>query len=221
MKVFNIAANIFLAVIIFGAIAFLLAPRFGLLGPLEVKIVRSGSMEPTIKTGSIVLIAPQAAGSYQVGDVITFGADTKTAVPTSHRVVSIREEEGMAYYTTKGEANNAADQNETPANKVIGKIIFSLPYVGYIFAFSKTTLGFALIVEIPAALIILYELLGIFDEVKKLRARKKAKRDLDAIVNREVSDIPDAPLERRVTPVRLGLVHFDVEMPALTQKKLP
>lgn len=169
MKVINFVLNILLALIIFGAAAFLLAPRLGLANPYEIKIVRSGSMAPAIPTGSLVLIQP--ASSYAVGDVITFGPDTPTSVPTSHRIVSIRNENGTTYYTTKGDVNNAADQSETPTNKVIGRVIFSLPSAGYILAFSKTRLGFASMILIPSLLVICYELIGIVREVQSMRRR--------------------------------------------------
>lgn len=215
MKIINVALNTLLILVIFGAVAFFLAPRFGLLNPFELKIVRSGSMEPAIPTGSVVLIQPSA--SYKVGDVITFGKDTATSIPTSHRIVSTRSEGGTTYYTTKGDANNAADPGETPANKVIGRIIFSLPYVGYIFAFAKTRLGFALLVAIPAALIILYEAIGIYKEVAMRKRRKKAEGALARIAERTVDDLNDPRTKREAPPTpprtRISLLHFDIEAP--------
>ncbi len=38
--------------------------------PFQAYIVSSGSMEPAIKTGSVVVVSPKS--SYQVGDVVTF-----------------------------------------------------------------------------------------------------------------------------------------------------
>lgn len=172
MKVVNIILNTLLALIIFGAVAFLVAPHLGLLNPYELKIVRSGSMEPAILTGSLILIHP--ATDYKAGDVITFGDDTRTSIPTTHRIVSVRTEGTMSYFETKGDANEEVDPGETPVSKVIGRVIFSLPYAGYILAFSKTQLGFALLIAIPAALIICYEAIGIVREIKiTLRNRRK------------------------------------------------
>ena len=65
---------------------FLIVAILPIPGNVELKIVQSGSMEPAILTGSIVVIKPSSA--YEVGEVITFGSDTKTQVPTTHRDVS-------------------------------------------------------------------------------------------------------------------------------------
>ena len=173
MKAINFILNILLSVVILGVVAFLLAPRFGVLRPYELKIVRSGSMEPAILTGSVVLIRPTT--EYKVGDVITFGEDTRTSIPTTHRIVSMRTDGAMTYFGTKGDANEDPDSGETPLNKVIGRVIFSLPYAGYILAFSKTQLGFSLLVLIPAGLIILYEGINITREVKTMLRRKWKK----------------------------------------------
>ncbi len=204
MKILNVILNTLLAVVIFAAMAFLLAPRFGLISPFEIKIVRSGSMSPAIPTGSVVLIQPQS--SYNVGDVITFGNDSPTSIPTSHRIVSERSEGTMWYYTTKGDANNAPDHGETTSNKVIGRVTFSLPYVGYILAFSKTRLGFSLLVLIPAALIIVYELIGIITEMKALKKRKRDQRALQKLATESREPPPRIPRPKL-------LLHFDIETP--------
>ncbi len=204
-----------LACVIFGVVAFLLAPRFGVLNPYELKIVRSGSMEPAVLTGSVVLIQP--ATDYKVGDVITFGDDTRTSIPTTHRIVSVRTDGAATYYETKGDANEDIDPSETPTSKIIGRVIFSLPYAGYILAFSKTQLGFSLLVLIPAALIILYEAISIVREVKVILRRRRRKDE---------GDEPDAgitlmpaprayrfDMEREVQE-RFSELKFDIEMPA-------
>ncbi len=135
-------------------------------GGVEVKIVKSGSMEPAIPTGSLVLIAP--AQSYVVGDVVTFGEDTKSEIPTTHRVVSIAGDT----FTTKGDANEEADQQPVMRNEIIGKVWLHVPYAGFLLDFARQPLGFALLIGVPAVIIILDELINIFSEVKRLRRRK-------------------------------------------------
>ena len=138
-------------------------------GNFKIKIVQSGSMEPAIKVGSIVVIKPETF--YRVGDVVTFGADTKTRVPTTHRVVAISSGPNPIY-TTKGDANNASDQVDTHLSDIHGKEIFTLPYAGYVLDFARKPLGFALLVGLPAVLIILDEIGKIVREIRILRRRK-------------------------------------------------
>ncbi len=136
-------------------------------GNFSVKIVKSGSMEPAIKTGGIVVIRPSQ--SYGVGDVITFGKDTKTQIPTTHRIVEI----AGSSFITKGDANDTVDLALVKKSDVRGKVIFSLPYVGFILDFARKPFGFILLVGLPASLVILDEIVKIWREIRRLRQNKK------------------------------------------------
>jgi signal peptidase len=142
-------------------------------GNFEVKIVKSGSMEPTLPVGSIVVIRP--AASYSVGDVITFGADTKTQIPTTHRIVGAQGEGANRTFTTRGDANDAPDQTTVRASDIHGKLVFDLPYVGFVLAFARTKLGFLLLVGVPALFVFFEEGKNIFLELKKMRARRRRR----------------------------------------------
>src|SRR3990167_1204642 len=104
-KIFKIATKIFYAVILL-VIALLLFALFPIKDNYQIKIVKSGSMEPDIKVGSIVVIKPLSTSSgqasYKEGDVVTFGKDTKTNIPTTHRIIGSRAEQGVIFFTTKG-----------------------------------------------------------------------------------------------------------------------
>lgn len=140
-------------------------------GNFNAKVVKSGSMEPAIKTGAIVLIRP--ADSYVVGDVVTFGKDTKTQIPTTHRIVRTEGEGRQMVFITKGDANNAEDPIATKPSDIRGKVVFSVPYLGYVLDFAKKPLGFALLVGVPALIIIFEEIVKIIREVKTIRRRKE------------------------------------------------
>ncbi len=137
----------------------------------EIKVVKSGSMEPVIKTGGIVIVRP--AATYKVGDIITFGADTKTQIPTTHRIVAVEGEGTNAVFTTKGDANDASDPTRTRFSDVHGKMLLTVPYVGYILNFARQPLGFALLVGVPAAFIILEELGKIVRELRSIRPTRR------------------------------------------------
>src|SRR3989338_2465154 len=148
----------------------LLATLLPIPGNLRVKIVKSGSMEPAIKTGGLVFI--REASSYKMGDVITFGKDTKTQITTTHRIIEESGEGASKTFTTMGDANDAPDPKEVGVGEIRGKVIFSLPYAGYILDFAKKPMGFLLLVGVPALIIIFEELIKIWKEIKKIRRRK-------------------------------------------------
>lgn len=175
--VFNILSALFIGfLLVVGAL--LLAPRLPVHTGIESKIVVSGSMTPAIPVGALVFVKPSA--SYAVGDVVTFGEDNASAAPTTHRIVGIRSENGTTWYTTKGDANNAPDSREASQNEVIGKVFLSVPYAGFVLTFARQPVGFALLIGVPALLVIIFELVSITREISNLwrgrRVRVVAKK---------------------------------------------
>ena len=168
--VFNTVRYLLVAAVV-GVALLVVGTLLPIPGNLQIKIVKSGSMEPYIKTGGVVLIKPES--TYSVGEVVTFGADTKTQVPTTHRIVAITGEGAQQMITTRGDANNAPDSAQTPMSEVHGKVIYTLPYVGYLLAFARQPEGFMLLVGVPAGLVILEEVWNIVQEVAALRRRKQ------------------------------------------------
>ena len=146
---------------------FLLASMVPVAG-IKTFIVQSGSMEPSIKTGSVVVV--KSSDTYNVGDVITFGPRTKTKSPTTHRIVEVKED---GNFVTRGDANNAEDMRTTSRFEVIGRVLFSVPYVGYAVAAAQKPWGFGLIIVLPAVIIIWEEAQKIWMEMKKKKDYKQ------------------------------------------------
>ena len=199
----NIVLNTFYALFILllvGVAGLFLATMLPIPGGVSVKIVKSGSMEPTIPTGSVVVVAP--AASYAAGDVVTFGRDTRTEIPTTHRILSAAGEGAARVFVTKGDANEEQDPRPVAESEVIGKVWLHVPYVGYVLDFARQPLGFTFMIGIPAALIILDELVRIGREVSTLRRRRRDEDDVTAACTPENSDAPR--IARTVRP------HFDI-----------
>jgi len=138
-------------------------------GDYKIFVVQSGSMMPTIKTGSLVFTRPEK--TYKVGDIVTFGPNTKTQTPTTHRIVA--EKDGK--FTTRGDANNGPDLSAITSSDIIGKMYLKIPYVGYAVAAARQPFGFMLIIIIPAVIIIYDELRKVVAEAKNIRKKKKDK----------------------------------------------
>jgi signal peptidase len=91
--------------------------------------VLSGSMEPLLGVGGLVVIRPVDAQRVIVGDIISFklpGIDT----PICHRVIDVQQTQDGLFFQTKGDANEESDINPVPADAVTGTEVFYLPYVG-------------------------------------------------------------------------------------------
>ena len=148
----------------------LIVSTFPIAGNYELLIVQSGSMEPAIKTGSLVIIKP--ASEYKAGDVITFGPVTKGKSPTTHRIVNVSLQNGKPVYLTKGDANEEADTSEVLARDVLGKVLLDIPFIGYALTAAKRPAGFAVLIIIPALILLFDEGKKIFLEIKKMRKPK-------------------------------------------------
>jgi len=149
--------------------------------PLQIKLysVLSGSMEPKIPVGSVIIAVPKS--EYKEGDIITFGAETDRTKTVTHRIVEISRDLDLdkTSYRTKGDANESADMELIDSGRVIGKVVFHLPYLGYGVAFAQTQLGLILLIVIPATIIIYSELVNIGHELKRMFTKKPAKQIVD------------------------------------------
>ncbi len=133
----------------------------GVVGAEGSYVVLSGSMEPSINTGDVVIVDGATPESIEEGDVITYlrsGAET----PTTHRVVEITEQDGELAFVTQGDANDQPDASPVPASQLLGVVIFTIPFIGYVIEFVNTPLGFVMLVVIPLLLLVALEVRSMF-----------------------------------------------------------
>lgn len=88
----------------------------------------SGSMSPSINVGDIVYIRKIDFDDIHKGDVITYTIED-TAI--THRVVKVYDD----YLITKGDNNSSNDTHVVHEGNVVGKVYFTIPYLGYLTLF--------------------------------------------------------------------------------------
>jgi len=131
MKIVKVIINVLTTLIIIVGVIFLGLYAFG----ITPYVVLSGSMEPTIKTGSICFINKHVKyEKIKEKDIIAFKMSDGTLV--THRIVSITDEE----FITKGDNNDDQD-GVSKKDKYVGKNIFWIPKVGYVIRVIQTTKG--------------------------------------------------------------------------------
>lgn len=122
----------------------------GIVGGDDAYIVTSGSMQPTIGPGDVVVTKDVSPGDIERGDVVTFNADSNTQRGyVTHRVVEAREENGKRYFKTKGDANDDPDPGYVPASAAHGVQHFHIPYLGYLLLFARSTPGLVALIILP------------------------------------------------------------------------
>lgn len=103
-------------------------------------VVVSGSMEPVIPTGSIILA--ERENSYRIGDIVTFSQNGREYI--AHRIVNKIAIGRDTYFSTKGDSNTHADMDLVHESVVYGKILTIVPILGDIVIFYKTPYGMIL-----------------------------------------------------------------------------
>ena len=172
-KIFKGIYYLVFSVIIFIALILVIS-ALPIAGNIKTLTVLSGSMEPAIHTGSVVVIKP--VSDYKVGDVITFSLGSKTQIPTTHRITEIRVASGEMVYKTKGDANNSEDSTEVFQRDIVGKVYFSIPYLGYLVDFVQKPFGLMLVVVIFSLIVISGEIKKIVREVLKTKEKKDLEK---------------------------------------------
>ena len=133
------AITTLLVVLVVALAVLLVGMRFA---GFKVFTVLSGSMEPTYHTGSVIYVKEVDHTTLQAGDVITF-AISEDMVAT-HRIVGVvpdDEDPSVLRYRTKGDANDSEDGTLVHYKNIVGKPIFTIPYLGYIASYIQSPPG--------------------------------------------------------------------------------
>ena len=145
-------------------------------GSLHFLIVLSGSMEPEISPGDIVVTEYSKPSNINRNDIITFKQPSEFDKDryVTHRVVNITKIYNVTYFQTKGEANDNPDVKLVSETDLIGRVKFVIPYLGYIPFYASQPIGFFIFVIIPGSLLITNEFINILKELRINIRRKKS-----------------------------------------------
>lgn len=163
-KVWSIVSTVLVALVVILAIALVGVRLVG----IKTYAVMSGSMEPEYHTGSLLYVKSIAPEALSVGDAITFMLDENTVV--THRIIEVipdTEDTTVIRFVTKGDANDAPDGVPVHCKNVIGKPVFSVPYLGYFAHFVQNPPGLYLAIGAAAILVVLVFLPDFFKDEKK------------------------------------------------------
>lgn len=102
----------------------------GLTMNVSIMMFRTGSMEPTISTGSIALVREIPATEMSEGDIVTVDRG-ENILPVTHRVTeitAINEDSGAVTFSMRGDANDVDDPEPYTA-ETVRRVFFSAPGV--------------------------------------------------------------------------------------------
>lgn len=142
---------------------------------IKAYVIVSGSMQPELNIGDIVIVKKQKSDKIQVGDIISF-REGETII--THRIIEINEKDGEKQFITKGDYNNAKDSNAVKYESVEGVCINKIPYLGNIVLFLKKKI---VIISIVLIFYLIYS-----HDVKvseKEKVRRKKRREYERKLN--------------------------------------
>ena len=147
-KLWNIITSLLVVVVLFFT--------FSLIGPkltgMEMYVVMSGSMEPTYKTGSVIYV--RESETIEINDVVTFQLNENTVA--THRIINeTKDENGKLAYVTKGDANENEDANLLYPENIIGKAVFTIPYLGYVISYIQQPPGLYVAIALGVSVVLM------------------------------------------------------------------
>ena len=150
----------------------LIGPRFG----WEVHPILSGSMEPELKVGGVIVTKPENINNIEVNDIITFQVEADYKV--THRVTAIELIDGKPWFQTQGDANPEPDQSMVSSVEgIMRKVVLHIPYLGFAATFMQRRLTFILLIGIPSILLVLIFGRDLLKAIKEERDKKRLKEE--------------------------------------------
>lgn len=168
------------ALVVFAVLLALLLAGARILG-LQVYTVLTGSMEPHYHVGSIIYVKDVDPATLRVGDAISFMISENTVA--THRIIEVLPDEDDAdviRFRTKGDNNDIADTNPVHCNNVLGKVVGTIPLLGYVSNFVQNPPGTYIALGAAMILVVAVFLPDIFKNARALKTEEKTKQpDLD------------------------------------------
>ena len=148
--------------------------------------VLTGSMEPTIPEGSMLLIQKTAPDTLQAGDIISFFSPDPAldGALNTHRIQQVVSEGDTLAFVTKGDANLLEDQQPVDARQVVGKVIFISAKLGRFVRLISNPLIFCLAIVLPLCAMLIGNLISALRSAVKL-----AKEEEEAAVRQALEDM--------------------------------
>lgn len=120
--------------------------------------IQTGSMEPTISIGSIIVVHETDPLKLRTGDIITFTSKDSAIYgeANTHRIIATEtDDSGELRFVTQGDANPVADSVRVAPSDIKGKVVLRMSSsVSLFFGFLHTKMGFTLVIILPLMLII-------------------------------------------------------------------
>ena len=124
--------------------------------------VLSGSMEPVLDTGDVVIVQRIAPLDARPGDIVTFRDPENPNRLVTHRVRTLRVQDDRVRFVTRGDANNVSERWQVGKGGEISRVLYRVPDLGHALMFLRSTGLFALLFGLALAALLVLEVVAIW-----------------------------------------------------------
>jgi signal peptidase I len=129
--------------------------------------VLSGSMQPAIAPGDVVISTRIDPADARPGDVVTFRDPQDPDRLITHRVRSSRPDGSRMRFVTKGDANNTTEEWRVAASGHVSRVSYRVPAVGRLALAAQSRGGLIALVLVPLLLLGGHEIARIWRPAKE------------------------------------------------------
>lgn len=127
IRLLKLIAVLLVGIVISAFLFMIIATPFG----WHFDVVPTGSMEPLIMPGGLVISRPVNPENISVGEIVLY-REQMTGDFICHRVININQTSKGTFFQTKGDANKNPDPNLVPAQNIAGELVLYIPDIGNI-----------------------------------------------------------------------------------------
>lgn len=146
-RAIDVALALLVVAVVVVGLAVNLAPQFD----ARVLAIRTGSMEPTMPVGSLIVASAVDPADLRVGDVVTVTLAGGSSL--THRINAIVEQDDGRMFELKGDANAIHDPVLIVADQVVGRVDVTIPLLGFLLAMLSMPTGIAALLSIGGTLL--------------------------------------------------------------------
>jgi signal peptidase len=124
--------------------------------------VLSGSMEPALHPGDLIVVDRISPLDARIGDIVTFRDPADSGRLITHRVRSFAIHGDTVSFVTRGDVNTGVERWRIPADGEMGRAVLRFPKLGYVTVRAGSRAGRLLLIALPALLLAVLALRSIW-----------------------------------------------------------
>lgn len=136
--------------------------------------VNGDSMYPKLKEGDFIVVDTKKKNRYDVNEVISYKKKTiDGTIIVTHKIKEVREYDDGYKYVTMGVNNSKEDDVLVANSEIIGEYKnFRIPLLGYLVKFSRTRIGYLVLVILPLGAMLFWASYELIEEIGKKKGEK-------------------------------------------------